>query len=243
MFSNKNLEVKAFFTYLSLYFEMNFSKKIKPFFLILSLFISGMLSAQSDTLIDANTKGKSTPEIKSANPVFSSKVSTSDTLDDGVILENLPQPKQAKNAFFGEIFTNGGLYSLNYDRILFRKERWAMTVRSGLFFWPKGQSTMGGSLVIEPNVLIGTEKYFFEGGLGYTRFNIYEKTRDKEGQAYKQTDSENYISARIGFRMQNRVGDGLFFRAGLTPIVYYIDSEGSDWFFQLLGGLGFGISF
>lgn len=212
--------------------------------MVLTLVISGRLFSQRDTLKDTNSNEKSKPEIKPANPVFSSKVSsTSDTLDDGVILENLAPPKQAKNAFFGEIFTNGGLYSLNYDRILFRKKSWAMTIRSGLFFLPKGQGTMEGAVVIEPNVLIGKEKYLFEGGLGYTRFNMYERTKSEDDPAYKQTDSENYISARLGFRMQNRVGDGLFFRAGLTPIIYYIDSEGSDWFFQFLGGLGFGISF
>ncbi len=213
---------------------MNFSKKIKPLFLFLFLVISGIIVAQSDTL----------PPVKpNNNPVFSSKVSTSDTLDDGVILENLHPPREVKNAVFGEIFTNGGLYSLNYDRILFRKKGWGMTVRSGIFFWPKGQNTLEGSVVIEPNVLIGKEKYFFETGLGYTRFNMYEKNTNNERGVYRQSDSENYVSVRMGLRIQDRNRDGLFFRAGVTPIIYYMDSEGSDWYFQFLGGLGFGISF
>jgi hypothetical protein len=170
-------------------------------------------------------------------------VSQNDTLTDGIVLENLPPPKQPKNALFAEIFTNGGLYSLNYDRILFLKDRFGATVRTGIFFLPKGPGMLEGSVIIEPNLLIGNEKFFFESGIGFTRFIIMEKSKTETNASWKQSDWENYISVRAGFRMQSKRENGLFFRAGLTPIIYYMDTEGSGWYGQILGGVGFGVSF
>lgn len=162
-------------------------------------------------------------------------------LEDGTVLYDLPTPKKPRNALFMEIFTNGGLYSLNYDRILFLKEKWGITGRAGIFFFPRGPGNMESAVVLEPNVIIGKEKFFFEGGFGFTRYIQVNKPAGED--KYRQSDWENYLSIRAGFRIQNRNENGLFFRAGLTPIFYYMDKDGSDWFGQILGGVGFGVSF
>jgi hypothetical protein len=170
-------------------------------------------------------------------------VAQNDTLTDGIVLENLPPPKKPRNALFAEVFTNGGLYSLNYDRIFFIKDRFGTTIRTGFFFLPKGQGTMEGSVIIEPNVLIGNGKFFFESGIGFTHFVVFEKPLGEENATYKQSDREEYVSLRAGFRIQSKEENGLFFRAGFTPIIYYMDKEGSGWYGQILGGIGFGVSF
>jgi hypothetical protein len=170
-------------------------------------------------------------------------VAQNDTLTDGIVLENLPPPKKPRNALFAEVFTSGGLYSFNYDRILFIKERIGTTARAGIFFFPKARGLMEGSVILEPNFLIGNGKFFFETGIGFTHFIIMEKPVGEENAAYKQSDREEYVSVRAGFRIQSKEENGLFFRAGLTPIIYYIDSEGSGWYGQILGGVGFGVSF
>lgn len=226
------MAILPIFLYLGLLLEMNVFKKIKLLKLLFCLASMGSF-AQNDTLPG-----------KLKNTVFQSKNSSqSDTLPDGVILENLPAPKIPKNAVFAEIFTNGGLYSLNYDRILFVKNKVGTSIRTGVFFLPEAQGAFQTSIVLEPNLLIGNEKYFFETGLGFTRFVIMERRSNNENRIYKQTDWENYFTIRAGLRIQSRNEHGLFFRAGLTPVFYYMDSEGSGWYGQILGGVGFGVSF
>jgi hypothetical protein len=170
-------------------------------------------------------------------------VAQNDTLTDGIVLENLPPPKKPRNALFAEVFTSGGLYSFNYDRILFIKKHIGITARAGVFFFPKARGVMEGSLIVEPNFLIGNGNFFFETGVGFTHFIIMEKPLGEVNATYKQRDREEYLSVRAGFRIQSQEENGLFFRAGLTPIIYYMDTEGSGWYGQILGGIGFGVNF
>lgn len=221
-------------------------RKLNKQILLFAFCISytGVAFAQSDSITGSVKDQSLLPAIKPANPVFMSKVSgDNERIDENNIEEKAPAPKRPKNAVFAEIFTNGGLYSLNYDRILFLKERVGASMRSGLFFYPAAHGTYQSSIVMEPNLLIGNEKFYFETGLGFTRFIIMERQTASDAKGYKQIDWENYFSVRAGFRMQSKKESGLFFRAGLTPTFYYMDKEGNDWFCQILGGLGFGVSF
>ncbi len=137
-----------------------------------------------------------------------------DTLEDGTIIK-IPPPVPVYNAFFAELGGTGGLYSLNYDRILIKYEKIKITARAGYAFMPyTGDLTQ--NFIAENNYLFGKAKKFIEAGLG---INYYRASFYKVGETPMFTfESDQFIYAfRLGYRFQNMDAEGFFFRAALTP--------------------------
>jgi len=149
------------------------------------------------------------------------------------------------------------LFSVNYDRLFFQSSKLKCTYRFGGGWYKNTFATKtyynATSTVtyfpLEFNALVGKSKNFLEIGLGFTpsfgeRSSIYSNGKMLGIQEY---NFDFIIVPRIGYRFQPQNG-GLFFRIGITPIIY------SDLFFSrikeydpkrfgLLGTISIGGSF
>lgn len=160
-------------------------------------------------------------------------------LEDGTVLYNLPAKRPPKNALFIELGGNGGIYSLNYDRILVNKARFRTSLRGGFALLPVDR-TLDLIFVAEHNFLFGRERHFIESGLG---LNYIRSLQFEAG-------STNYVSEqgigvlRLGYRYQERMDEGLFFRAGLTPFLLQTNEHDKvESIFQFWMGLSAGANF
>lgn len=123
-----------------------------------------------------------------------------------------------KNSIYAELLGNGGVYSINYDRIFQLSEGVKLVPRVGF-------ATLQNVLIfpLEANVLLSkssTSKNFFESGLGVT---ILKPLNGFSGQ-YLTINGYDYDFAnkavntpliiRAGFRHQKPSG-GFMYRTGL----------------------------
>lgn len=168
-----------------------------------------------------------------------------DTINDFIILENIPPPPLPKNAVFIELGGNGGLFSLNFDRLLLRKNRVNLSGRIGVSAFPQGPG-FDYTFILEPNFYYSlNSKHHLETGFGTSWFNALSYDEQTE----KWSRNQEYIfMPRLGYRFQDILNDGFFFRAGFTPIIkrIYIGEPPNDYNgngFIFWGGLGFGYSF
>lgn len=125
-----------------------------------------------------------------------------------------------KNTVYAEIFGNGRVYSVNYDRII--------TISEKMKFAPRiGFSYMGGiklNVPLEANVLFSksaSSKHFLEFGVGTTFRSpkYYEpgiRFFDADDKDYEEGIRNEY-TARIGYRHQKPEG-GWMYRAGILAI-------------------------
>ena len=164
--------------------------------------------------------------------------SQTDTIDGFIILENLPPSKPSYNSFFIELGGNGGIYSLNYDRILVYKSAKGFSIRAGINGYPRGEANWSGVILIEGNFFIGRNNHHIETGIGYTHYRNYLKLTTEKWNV----STENYFIPRIGYRYQNTLDKTLFFKAGLTPDITF-DKKEKEWLFFLWAGIGIGVSF
>jgi len=146
----------------------------------------------------------------------------------------------AKNAGFIELGGNAGLYSLNFDRIYYYKEKLKLSGRVG--FAPHFNGIyIEQQYVLENNFILFSNPHHLELGLGAT---LQRRYNERPGQI------DNYFwenilfgVARCGYRYQKQ-DDGFFLRAGLTPIFMSNDAEGfHSNYFQFWAGISFGVSF
>lgn len=148
--------------------------------------------------------------------------------------------KPAKNAGFIELGGNAGLYSLNFDRIYYYKERFKLSARVG--YAPHFNGIyIEQECVIENNFILFKNPHHLELGFGSTLQRRYNE-RPNEIDNYFW---ENIIFGitRCGYRYQKQ-DDGLFVRAALTPVFMSKDEEGfHPTYFQLWAGVCVGISF
>ena len=118
----------------------------------------------------------------------------------------------ARNSVYLELFGNGGMYSLNYDRELTEGVR----VRVGFAGWT-AQDFFGGpdvsmqTIPVSLHLLRGRGRHQADIGGGIV---TGRKTRDSDFPG----DSANFMSlvGIIGYRYQ-RPESGFVFRAGFTP--------------------------
>lgn len=148
--------------------------------------------------------------------------------------------KPAKNAGFIELGGNAGLYSLNIDRIYYYKEKLKLSARVG--FAPHFNGIyIEQEYVLENNFILFKNPHHLEIGLGATMQRRYNE---------RPSQIDNYFwenilfgVARCGYRYQKQ-DDGLFVRAGLTPIFMSNDAEGfHSNYFQFWAGVSVGVSF
>ena len=160
----------------------------------------------------------------------------------------------AKNTVFVELLGNGGLYSVNLDRILYHKKKIRISIRGGMSYVPLTISFMGGikglniregeiynrSFVIptEVNFIFG-HNHCFEMGCGFTYTT---------GNKRLNYDSRLFLFLRIlGYRFQKTNG-GLFLRGAFVPSIKIFDFKNEilfnpdEYFFFFLGfGIGYTI--
>ncbi|WP_316800028.1 hypothetical protein [Pedobacter frigidisoli] len=143
-----------------------------------------------------------------------------------------------RNSIYAELLGNGGVYSINYDRIFQLNNHLKIVPRVGF-------STLQNVIIvpIEANLLISgskTSKNFFEGGLGVT---ILKPLSGFSGQLltingydydFKNEAVNTPLIVRAGFRHQKPKG-GLMYRTGLLLFT------GEDSLLTL--GIGIGYTF
>ncbi len=118
----------------------------------------------------------------------------------------------AKNTIFVEGLGNGGLYSLNFDRIVLIKNSMKLSGRIGLSYYIKLKNLF--TYPLEVNLMYG-KKGHIEVGIAYTPvFTLYKK------DLLKLYDVYAFSGIRIGYRYQVLDG-GLFFRLGFIPYIHF----------------------
>jgi hypothetical protein len=128
--------------------------------------------------------------------------------------------KVKRNTVYLEGFGNGGLYSLNYDRILYYRPKLKVSSRAG-FGIISGFDFI--SFPVEVNLIRGDENCL-ELGLsasyikGLQKGTIFEPDFDNFVGDY--ISSSIYGSLRIGYRYQRKEG-GFTFRIGFTPLIKF----------------------
>ncbi|WP_345162591.1 hypothetical protein [Pontibacter saemangeumensis] len=151
--------------------------------------------------------------------------------------------RTSRNNAYLELLGNGGLYSVNYERIV--AENFALRLGFAAF---KAETLFGegsNSIVTVPvlgNFLFGKKKSKFEVGAGFLL------GRKKFASSFLSDDNTNSsiidLKGVIGYRYQPSTA-GFMFRVGLTPFNALKggdDAYPSSGFF-LSGGLSIGYSF
>lgn len=147
----------------------------------------------------------------------------------------------AVNSNYIEILGNGGLYSLNFDRILFHRRIFKISGRIGASVFPVGYN-LEQSYVIENNYIFFESPHHLEIGPGLTLQRKYNPSCQDE-TVYKW-ESVWFGMMRLGYRYQ-KDEDGFFFRFGLTPVLYRqypcaVDIPPANWFWL---GVAVGMSY
>jgi len=155
--------------------------------------------------------------------------------------------ESAYHAFYAELGGNAGLYSLNYEHVLFQVDAVAMTARAGVGIMPAGEIGWGSSnfkiptttsaegatgaqtnFPVTASLLIGKNISLFELGAGAT-FRLYNGTGSADEQSI-------YPTGVIGFRMHPSTAGGAFLKFVYTP--FLVNSSVKHW-----AGLSFGYAF
>ena len=146
----------------------------------------------------------------------------------------------ARIAGFIELGGNAGLYSLNMDAIYFYREKLKMSGRLGFSPHMNGiyfeQNYVG-----ENSFILFSNPHHLELGFGVTIQRRYNERPGKVDDYF--WENLTYGVLRCGYRFQ-RQDDGLFIKAGLTPVLMRNNAEGFDPdYFQMWGGFAIGVSF
>jgi len=136
------------------------------------------------------------------------------------------EQKIRKNAFYFELGGNGGLYSINYDRIVLSGEKSYLSLRGGFAKYPEvGFIENSFVFPFETNFIFGKHNNFFEFGVG-------QSIVIQSGSHFNDFDS--YLTLRLGYRYISETG--LTVRFGFVPILNDYDS-------MIWIGLGIGYAF
>ncbi len=156
----------------------------------------------------------------------------------------------ARNGIYLELLGNGGLYSLNYDRLLSRR----LSLRAGITHWTDPDEYRGSvfsssrrttltALPLMANYLVGRGNSRFEAGAGVL-VGRQQDEHSRSGEATTRTSTSFVtLTATAGYRYQRRTG-GVIFRIGFTPF-YGLNNEDDAYpdrgFFPSLGtSIGYG---
>ncbi len=147
----------------------------------------------------------------------------------------------ALNANYIEILGNGGLYSINFERLFLYKEKFKISGRGG------GAVNFNG-YHIEQAYLIENSYIFFSGnhhleiGPGLTMQRQYNPSCPDS--TVSRWENVWIAMFRFGYRYQKR-DEGFFLKAGVLPIYYtkhtcYTEFPPVNWFWA---GVALGVSF
>lgn len=138
-----------------------------------------------------------------------------------------------RNSIQGEILGSGGLYSVNYERILINKSKYKTAAQIGVSSLIM-RKWYGADIPVSVTQLFSFNKHHAELGLGITTtFEQHESFGFNSGLFY---------SARIGYRFQKIDGKFLF-RASFIPILIPSYRNDNDPKVLPWGALTFGYSF
>jgi hypothetical protein len=133
----------------------------------------------------------------------------------------VPEAPAARNAVFVELLGNGGLYSVNYERMLTDQ----LGLRVGFATWDSPFLSDGTppdryeTLPVTMSYLLGRGERKLELGGGIT-FGQRTFDRSSGGRDF----SFRSLTAIVGYRSQPREG-GYLFRVGATPFYSFDDGE------------------
>lgn len=154
-----------------------------------------------------------------------------------------------KNSIYGEVLGNAAGLSLNYDRVLLKKEKITLSVAIGAGIVPSnlinGALNNGWSranyivygIPISSNLYFGRNNHHLETGLGLT----YQQGMYGVGEKYSKTI---FGVVRLGYRYQRKKG-GFFCKIGVTPFIPIKEFGTISVPYVVLpwGGLGLGYTF
>jgi hypothetical protein len=124
----------------------------------------------------------------------------------------------AKNTIFVEVLGNGGLYSINFDRILAQKKNIKVTARIGASFVPNTESNGKWSLPVEFNFLCG-KKNHWEFGIGFGYGHGLNNVITNYYNENLLISSTLFGTIKIlNYRCQKPEG-GIFFQIGFVSII------------------------
>ena len=150
----------------------------------------------------------------------------------------------ALNANYIELLGNGGLYSLNFDRIFVSRKNFKISGRVGANIWPVGYK-IEQAYVVENNYIFFGGDHHFEIGPGLTLQRKFNPVCSDTSEFPKYSWENVWFGMfRLGYRYQKEE-EGFFFRFGLTPILYRkyncaTDIPPSNWFWL---GIAVGVSY
>lgn len=159
----------------------------------------------------------------------------------------------AKNTVFVELGGNGGLISINYDRIFHQNGKFKFAGRAGFSYFKQSSGNKGSNippywsplLPLEVTALWGRSRHHLELGVGVTFFSSRNLIFNPEGPEFFERDIglDMIIPIRLGYRYQKPEG-GFFFRVGYTPgFNPQLSSKSPTIFTPLWGGISIGTSF
>jgi hypothetical protein len=148
----------------------------------------------------------------------------------------------ARNAVFLELLGNGGLYSVNYERLITEK----LGIRVGYATWDAPLFFDGSppdrytTVPVTMSYLLGPQERKLElgGGVTFGRGVLDRSNRDRREYSFRS------VTAIVGYRSHPSEG-GYLFRAGVTPFYSFDDGEEAypDPGFSLSAGVSFGYLF
>jgi len=149
-----------------------------------------------------------------------------------------------KNSVYLEVGGTAGIYSLNYSRVLFVKNRWKLSANIGASVMPVLLYDTYSFYPIVPigiTVLYGENHHFLKIGITntiYMGYNYQNKANDDSPISSPQYDKifHESIFPQIGYQYQ--LNKTFYSNIVFSPLIY--DNGVS---FKLWGGIGFGVNF
>ena len=125
----------------------------------------------------------------------------------------------ARNTIFIEGLGNGLMYSINFDRHIYKRDNFKISIRGGAAYIPLSDLPVW-SFPVATNFIFG-DKHHLEFGCGLTYVYGLNSTYDSNSKLL--ISSSIYLAIKlIGYRFQINKG-GLFFSIGLIPILKIIE--------------------
>ena len=98
---------------------------------------------------------------------------------------------KAYKTFFFELAGNGVVYSINYDRIFYKKQNFAASARVGFEYLPPIRGFTVIIIPVELNGMLGRTKHHFEFGLGHTyNSNVYYLLQKRSSKNLQKSFSD-----------------------------------------------------
>ena len=142
----------------------------------------------------------------------------------------------SNNSIYFEIFGNSLLYSFNYERNIFEKDRFSLSARVGAGYADISFAAPERDYVFPCTISAlfrGYKRLYFEVGPGLT-FKRDGKAEDEYPHKDWIYESNSYFTTNLGLRYQGK--KGFLFRIGYTPFLDLKEDFVHGWW------NGFGIS-